>query len=119
MLFGQDCADEADQRVAVGEDADDIGAPADFLVEPFLGVVRPDLAPDLLGERGERQQVRAGVFEVLCDFGELVGQRVDDPIILCSNRLRIGLVEDGTIFGSSDVSVGGLGTVARRTPLSP
>ncbi len=55
---------------------------------PFLGVVRPDLAPDLLGERGER-----GVFE-LCDFGELVSQRVDDPIILCSNRLRIGLVED-------------------------
>jgi hypothetical protein len=54
---------------------------------PFLGVVRPDLAPDLLGERGER-----GVFE-LCDFGELVSQRVDDPIILCSNRLRIGLVK--------------------------
>ena len=27
--------------------------------------------------------------------------------------------EKRCIFGSSDVSVGGLGTVARRTPLSP
>jgi hypothetical protein len=27
VLFGQDRADEADQRVAVGEDADDVGAP--------------------------------------------------------------------------------------------
>jgi len=62
---------------------------------PFPWVVRPDLAPDLFGERGERQQVRAGGLEVLCDFGELDGQRVDDPIILCNNRLRIGLVECG------------------------
>ena len=69
MLFGQDGADEADQRVAVGEDADDVGAPPDLLVEPFLGVVRPDLAPDLLGERGERQQVSTGVFEMIGDLG--------------------------------------------------
>ena len=85
MLFGQHGADEADQGVAVGEDADDVGAAADLLVEPFLGVVRPDLAPDLLGERGERQQVRPGRFEVFGDLGELVGERVDDPIILCGN----------------------------------
>ena len=74
MLFGQDGADEADQRVAVGEDADDVGAPADF-VEPLLRVVRPDLAPDLLGERGERQQVGAGGLEVLGGLRQLVGQR--------------------------------------------
>ena len=73
MLFGQHRADEADQRVAVGEDADDVGAPADLLVEPFLGVVRPDLAPDLFGERGERQQVLSGGFQVFGDLGELVG----------------------------------------------
>jgi hypothetical protein len=36
VLFGQDGADEADQGVAVGEDADDVGAAADLLVEPFL-----------------------------------------------------------------------------------
>ena len=47
VLFGQDRADQADQRVAVGEDADDVGAAADLPVEAFLGVVGPDLAPDL------------------------------------------------------------------------
>ena len=50
VLFGEDGADESDQGVAVGEDADDVGAAADFAVEPFLGVVRPDLAPQLLRE---------------------------------------------------------------------
>ena len=50
VLFGQDGADEADQGVAVGEDPDDVGAPADLAVEPFLGLLRPDLAPDLLRE---------------------------------------------------------------------
>jgi hypothetical protein len=52
VVFGQHRTDEADQGVAVGEDADDVGAAADLLVEAFLRVVRPDLAPDLLGERG-------------------------------------------------------------------
>lgn len=60
--------------VAVGKDADDIGATPDFLVEPLLGVIGPDLAPDLLGEGGEGQQVGPGGFEVVGDLGQLVGQ---------------------------------------------
>ena len=36
MLFGEYRSDEADECCAVGEDTDDIGAPTDFLVEPFL-----------------------------------------------------------------------------------
>jgi hypothetical protein len=36
VLFGQDGADEADQGGAVGEDADNVGAAADFPVESFL-----------------------------------------------------------------------------------
>jgi hypothetical protein len=36
MLFGQDGADEADEGVAAGEDADDVGAAADLAVEPLL-----------------------------------------------------------------------------------
>ena len=71
MLFGQDGADEADQRVAVGEDADDVGAPADLLVEPLLGVVGPDLAPDLFGERGERQQVGRAASRWSATLGSL------------------------------------------------
>ena len=63
---------QADQGVAVGEDADDIGASADLLVEPFLGIVGPDLAPDLLGERGERQQVGSGLLQMVGNLGEFV-----------------------------------------------
>jgi hypothetical protein len=39
MLFGQYGAEMADQGVAVGEDADNVGATSDLFVEPFLGVV--------------------------------------------------------------------------------
>ena len=45
-LFGQHGADEPDCGRAAGEDADDVGAPADLFVQSFLGVVAPDLAPD-------------------------------------------------------------------------
>ena len=39
VLLGQHGADQADEGVAVGEDADDVGAPADLPVEPLGGVV--------------------------------------------------------------------------------
>jgi len=37
VLLGQDRADEPDQGGPVGEDPDDVGAPADLPVQPFLG----------------------------------------------------------------------------------
>ena len=40
-LLGQDGADEADDRVAVGEDADGVGAAADLAVEAFDGYLEP------------------------------------------------------------------------------
>ena len=43
VLFREDGADESYDRVAVWEDTDDVGPPADFLVQPFLPVGRPDL----------------------------------------------------------------------------
>ena len=49
-LFGEHGADESDQGGSVGEDADHVGAAADLAVEPFLGVVGPDLAPQFLRE---------------------------------------------------------------------
>ena len=39
MLFGEDGAGEADQGGPVGEDADDVGAAADLLVESLLGLL--------------------------------------------------------------------------------
>ncbi len=65
-LLGQDRADQADDRRAVGEDPDDVGAAADLLVQSLLGVIAPDLAPDLVREAGEREQVVAGGVERTC-----------------------------------------------------
>ena len=36
VLFGQHGADQANEGVAVGEDADDVGAASDLLVESFF-----------------------------------------------------------------------------------
>src|SRR4051812_50218041 len=69
VLLGQDSADQADDGGPVGEDADHVGAAADLAVEPFVGVVGPDLAPHLLRERGEGEDVGPGVLEVLGDGG--------------------------------------------------
>src|SRR3954467_15053946 len=43
VLLGGHGADEADDRAAVGEDPDDVGAAPDLSVEPLVGVVGPDL----------------------------------------------------------------------------
>jgi hypothetical protein len=69
-------ADQPDQGVAVGEDAHDVVAAPDLAVESFLGVVRPHLAPELAGERGERQHVGAGGVEVRGHLRELLAQGV-------------------------------------------
>ena len=100
-------------RGAVGEDPDDVGAAADLAVEPLVGVVGPDLAPDLLGERGEGEDVGAGVLEVVGHGGELLGQGVDDPVELGVHRLGVGLVVDrvqqrldpapAELFGVADI----------------
>jgi hypothetical protein len=43
VLFSEYGADESDEGVAGGEDADDVGASADVPVQPLLRVVGPDL----------------------------------------------------------------------------
>jgi hypothetical protein len=45
VLIAQDGADETDHCLVVGEDADDVGATLDLLVEPLERVVRPDPPP--------------------------------------------------------------------------
>ena len=76
VLFSQHGADETDQRFAVGEDADHVGAAADLFVGPFLGVVGPDLAPYGFGEAGERQDVGPGGIYRLGDGGQFEPPRV-------------------------------------------
>ena len=63
MLFGDDGADEADDGGAIGEDADDVGAAADLLVQPLERVVAPQLPLVLLRKRGEGEQVGPGLVQ--------------------------------------------------------
>lgn len=83
------------QGPAVGEDPDDIGAPADFLVQPFLGIVGPDPPSDFTGERGARRQVRTGLVQVGGGLGELGLEGVDDLPGPGVDRGGVGLFEDG------------------------
>ena len=92
VLFGQDRPDQSDDRVAVGEDAHDVGAAADLPVEALVGVVGPDLTPDLLGEDSEREDLLAGGLEVGRDLRELVVQAVQDPVELGIDGVGVVLV---------------------------
>ena len=78
VLLGQDGADQAEKGVAVGEDADDVGAAADLPVGRSEEVVAPDLAPNFLREAGEGQDVETGALEVLGEAGQL--RRVSDVL---------------------------------------
>jgi len=60
VLLGEDGSDEADDAVAVREDADDIGAAANLPVQPLGGVVGPDLLPDCLDDASESACVKFG-----------------------------------------------------------
>jgi hypothetical protein len=95
VLLRKDGADEPDDGIAAREDPDYAGAAAYLLVEPFLRVVGPDLPPDLAGERGERQDVLAGVIEMGRGGGELGLQRGDDLVVLGADGAGVGLLEDG------------------------
>ena len=71
VLFGKDGANEADQRVAAGEDADHVGAAADLPVQPLLRVVAPDLPPEFFREAGERQDVGRAASRCAATLGSL------------------------------------------------
>ena len=61
---------EADQALIVGEDPDDVGAPADLAVEALERVGRSELAPMRGWERVEGQDVWLGVLEHASDLGQ-------------------------------------------------
>ncbi|GEA42714.1 hypothetical protein Cst04h_08840 [Corynebacterium striatum] len=45
VLFRKDGPDQSDDGLTVWKDPDDVGATSDFSVEPFGGVIGPDLGP--------------------------------------------------------------------------
>ncbi len=94
MLLDQDRSCEAQQRLGVGEHADDVGAALDLLVDPFEGVGGPDLAPVGLRGRRERQQVVLRLAEHRLDLGQLPAEHASDDIELLLDVLGIRLGED-------------------------
>jgi hypothetical protein len=70
------------------------------LLSRSWGLLEPDLAPDLYGEDGERQQLGAGRVEVLSHLGKLVRWSVERSIILGHNGFSVRLVEDGVEQGT-------------------
>ena len=90
-LFGQHRADEADDRVAVEEDAHGVGAAANFTVEALVGVVGPDLLSEPVGEPGEREDVRSGTIEVRERVGELLFDVAQEPVELGVHAVGAGL----------------------------
>src|SRR6185503_10579903 len=70
VLLDAEHPGEADQAAVVGEDADDVGAAADFAVEALERVGAAQLAPVRARERVEGQDVGLGVLEHARDLAE-------------------------------------------------
>ena len=82
VLLGQHRADQAGDGIAVGEDPDYIGAATDLLVQPLVGIVRPDLGPHVLGECGEGQDLGPGAVEVIMNGRQFGFDVVQGPVNL-------------------------------------
>ena len=95
MLLGEHAADETDDGAVVGEDAHDVGAALDFLVQAFLRVVAPDLSPVLLRKRQVRQHLILGRIEQLGQPRPARSEPVGDPAPGGSSIVCIGLEEHG------------------------
>ena len=88
-MLDQEHAGEADQRGVVGEDADDVGAPADLAVDALERVGASQLGLVLGRERVEGEQVGLGVGEQLGDLG---GARLELFDHVRDALARLGLV---------------------------
>jgi len=65
VLFEQQRASEAHDRGIVRKDADAVGPPFDFGIEPFEGIRRGDLLAVRFGEVHERENIVFCVIEIL------------------------------------------------------
>ena len=92
VLLGEERADQADDRGAVGEEAGDFGPPAQFAVEPLLRIGRPDLASVVRVEVKASSSSRSSASSVAaCGKRFELGHRDGE---LVAGGGRIGLGED-------------------------
>lgn len=62
------------------------------------GLLLPDLAPVLAGERGEGEKVAGSVDEHVGGGGEPVGDLVDHAGVLGMHLFGVGVLEDGALL---------------------
>jgi hypothetical protein len=71
----------------------------------------------LYGHQGKHQQLGSSFFHMFGDVGELVGERVDDPIILSPNRFSVRFIEhrvqQRSTHGHDDLGVTAIRVVAQ------
>ena len=99
VLLEQDGADEAGDGCLVGEDADDVRAALDLLVEAFQGVGRVDLGAVILGKAHEGQHVSLGLAYQFGDLFEPGLQGIGDLAPLLDGGGMIPLHEGGADGG--------------------
>jgi hypothetical protein len=63
VLLADDARGESDQRAVVGEDPDDVGAPAGLAVDSFERIGGAQLRSVIDGEAVEGEQVLLGLFK--------------------------------------------------------
>ena len=86
------------RRTAARQDADDVGAPADLEIEAFLRVVGANLAPVLLREGGEGEDLVCGVGQVAREMGATA-------LLGCTGEDRSdGVLEALVCVGDADIA---------------
>lgn len=102
VLFEQERADEPDDGVIVGEDADNLGAPLDLAVETLDRVGRMKLGPMLFGKGHVGEHILFGTIHQRGEFRHLRPDLVGDIAPLGARSLRSILGEGRGDEGGDD-----------------
>jgi hypothetical protein len=104
-LLDQQRPDQADHRAVVGEDADDVRASGDLLVDPLEVVGRAQLGPVGRWEAVEGEQVLLGLFEQRGDLRNRRRQPLDHRGCSVPGVAQILGVEDLAQGGGDHVAL--------------
>ena len=117
VLLGQDGADEADDRVPVGEEADHVGAAADLLVESFVGVVRSDLPVGLGRHQRVHERLQQLAQQIRRRLGELFLQQARRVDTSSDGHRRVPFLESVVRDHSKDHAVATPGDTLTALPI--
>ena len=104
VLFEEDGADQPGDGSFIGEDADDVGAPFDFAVEPFDRIVAVDLGAVFLGEGHVGQDIGFGLVHQGCQLGDLCPDLISNRAPLLTGSFRRFLGECSRDKGGDDTA---------------